>query len=76
VETRAKTHWASLDSSHARSKRVFLAHGSGNDLLKIHAHIFEKMLGKIAAMKTNSLVGIIRVVVIPVEQSAGSFGAS
>src|SRR5467141_2143209 len=70
-----KTHRTSLDPSHTRSKRVFLAHGSGDDLLKIHAHIFEKMLGKIAAVKTDGLVGIIRVVVIPVEQRAGSFGS-
>ena len=33
------------------------------------------MLGKIAAVKTDGLVGIIRVVVIPVEQRTGSFGS-
>src|SRR5882762_8812181 len=71
----SKTHRAGLDSAHAGTKGVFLAYRSSDDLLKIHAHILEKMLGQIAAVKTNGLVGIIRVVVIPVEQRAGSFGS-
>src|SRR6267378_6226386 len=70
-----KAHRTGLNSSHARAKRVFLANRPGDDLLKIHAYILEEMLGKIAAVKTDGLVGIIRVVVIPVEQRAGSFGS-
>src|SRR5205807_4141873 len=70
-----KTHRTGLDSAHAGAKGVFLADSTGDDLLKVHAHILEKMLGKIAAMETNGLVGIVRVIVIPVEQRAGSFGS-
>src|SRR6266849_100292 len=70
-----KAHRTGLDSSHARSKRVLLTHCSGDDLLEIHAYILEEMLRKIAAVKTDGLVGIIRVVVIPVEQRTGSFGS-
>src|SRR5690242_4948404 len=69
-----KTHRTGLDSAHAGAKSVFLADGTGDDLLKIHADILEEMLGKIAAMETNGLVRIVRVIVIPVEQRARSFG--
>src|SRR5260370_3585511 len=70
-----KAHRTGLDSSHARSKRVLLTHCSGDDLLEIHAYILEEMLRKIAAVKTDGLVGIIGVVVIPVEQRTGRFGS-
>src|SRR5438046_2661444 len=70
-----KTHGTGFDSSHAGAKGIFLAHRSGDDFLEIHADVLEKMLGKIAAVKTNSLVRIVGVVVIPVEQGAGSFGS-
>src|SRR6266568_3798336 len=70
-----KPHRAGLHSPYACAKRIFLAYCPGNDLLEIHAHILEEMLGKIAAVETNGLVGIIRVVVIPVQQRAGSFGS-
>src|SRR5260370_19369369 len=70
-----KTHRAGLHSSYACAKRIFLAYCPGNDILEIHAHILDEMLGKIAAVETNGLVGVIRVVVIPVEQRAGSFGS-
>src|SRR6266576_5611904 len=51
-----KTHSAGLDSPHAGAKGVFLPDGSGDDLLEVHAHILEKVLGKIAAMETNGLI--------------------
>src|SRR5216684_3349561 len=70
-----KAHRTGFNSSHARSKRVLLTHCSGDDLLEIHAYILEEMLRKIAAVKTDGLVGIIGVVVIPVEQRTGSFGS-
>src|SRR6266700_3314187 len=47
-----KTHRAGLHSSYACAKRIFLAYCPGNDLLEIHAHILEEMLGKIAAVET------------------------
>ena len=52
-----KTHGTGFDSSHAGAKGIFLAHRSGDDFLEIHADVLEKMLGKIAAVKTNSLSG-------------------
>src|SRR5947208_12296893 len=70
-----KTHRTGLDSAHAGAKSVFLADSTGDDLLKVHAHILEKVLGKIAAVKTDSFVGIVCVIVIPVEQRAGSLGS-
>src|SRR5260370_23968334 len=54
-----KTHRAGLHSPHAFAKRIFLAYCPGNDPLEIHAHILEEMLGKIAAVETNGLVGVI-----------------
>src|SRR5438132_8797672 len=49
-----------------RAKSVLLAHRPGNDFLEVHAEILEEVLGKIAAMKADSLVGIVAVVGMPV----------
>src|SRR5437016_11859347 len=68
-----KTHRTGLDSAHAGAKGVFLADSTGDDLLKVHAHILEKVLGKIAAVKTDGLVWSTHVVGMTVEQHAGSF---
>ncbi len=42
-----------------------------DDFLKI----FEEMLRKIAAVKANRFVGVIGVVVVPIEQRTGSLGS-
>src|SRR5665213_4151218 len=49
-ETRV-THRAALHPPHAGSESVFLAHGSRNDLLEIHAHFLAKVLRPTAAMQ-------------------------
>src|SRR5712691_6661296 len=61
-------HGAGLHATDARAKGVLFADGSSNDGLKIHLHILEEMLGKVAAVKTNRFVGIAAVIVVPVEE--------
>src|SRR5579863_5033359 len=69
-ETRV-THGAAFHFADRGAESVFLAHGSGNNFLEVHAHFTEKVFGQIAAVETDSLVGIGAVVVVPVEQRAG-----
>src|SRR5207302_1989059 len=68
-----ETHGAGLNSSHDSSEGIVLAHGAGDDLLEVHADVLEEVFGKIAAVEANGLVGIVAVIVVPVEQCAGSF---
>src|SRR6516225_6047816 len=56
-----ETHRPALHAAHASPKGILLAHGSGNDFLKIHAHIFEKVLWQVAAVKAHCFVRIIAV---------------
>src|ERR1022692_2006310 len=58
-----KTHRPALDAADAGAVGVVLAHGAGDDLLIVHAYAGEKMLGQIAAMETDALVGIVAVIV-------------
>src|SRR5258706_5621456 len=67
-----KTHSARLHAPDTGSESVFLPDRPGDDLLEIHADILKKMLRKIAAMKAHCLVGIVSIVVVPVEQTARS----
>src|SRR5258708_1344946 len=39
----SKTHGLGFDQSHTRTKRIFLADGSGDDLLEVHLYRAEKM---------------------------------
>src|SRR5271154_4280288 len=59
-----KAHRPRLHSADHRSERVVLAHGSGDDLLEIHAHILEEMLGQVAAMEADGLVRIVSIVIV------------
>src|SRR5262245_41822723 len=52
-------HRSGLDPAHAGPKGVLLAYGRRNDLLKIHLHFCEEVLGQVAAVETHSLVGIL-----------------
>ncbi len=63
-----KAHRARLHAAHAGAEGVFLAHRAGNDLLVIHPHIFEEVLGQVGAVEADALVGMAAVVVVPVEQ--------
>src|SRR5215472_3761015 len=47
----SETHLLRLDQADHGSKRILLAHGSSNDLLKIHLERTEEMLGEIRAME-------------------------
>src|SRR5208283_3587838 len=68
-----EAHRARLHAADAGSEGVFAAHRPGDDFLEIHAHVLEEVLGKVAAMEADGLVGIVAVVVVPVEQGAGRF---
>src|SRR5580704_6704267 len=60
-ETR-KTHGAAFDAANASAERVVLADGAGDDFLKVHADILEKMLGQVAAVEADGFVGIVGVI--------------
>src|SRR5262245_13084088 len=64
-------HRSGLDPTNAGSKRVLLAYGRRDDLLKIHLHFGEEVLGQVAAVEAHGLVGIVSVVVVPIQQRAG-----
>src|ERR1051326_518679 len=70
-ETR-ETHRTRLHQPDAGPVGILLAHRAGDDLLKIHLHAAEEMLGKVAAVEADSLVRILAVIIVPIEQSAGS----
>src|SRR5690349_2678001 len=70
----AEAHGAGFDASHAGAERIRFAYGTGNDLLEVHAHVREEMLGKVAAMEADGLIGIVAVVVIPIEEGTGRAG--
>src|SRR6266850_3020512 len=61
-------HGSGLHTPDARAKSVLFTDSSSNDGLEIHLHILEKMLGQVAAVKTNRFVGIAAVIVVPVEE--------
>ena len=71
-ETR-EAHGTWLDSSDDCSEGVFLAYCARDDFLEVHADILEEVLGKIAAVEADGLVGIVTVVVVPIQQGAGTF---
>src|SRR5580693_9563330 len=62
-----ETHRSGLHLAHARSEGIVLSHRAGDDLLVIHAHFLEKVLGQIAAMEADGLVWILAVVIVPIE---------
>src|ERR1700722_18028128 len=45
-----ETHLLGFDQAHTGSEGIFLAHGAGNDLLKIHFHRAEKMFREVRAV--------------------------
>ena len=47
---------------------------SGNDFLEVHSDALEEVLGQIAAMEADGLIGIVAVVVVPIEQGARGAG--
>src|SRR5580704_2229269 len=69
-ETR-ETHRAALDAPYAGTESVVLADGAGDDFLKVHADVLEKMFRQVAAVEADGLVGIVRVIIVPVEEGAG-----
>ena len=52
-----KTHRSCLHPTDASAEGVVLAHRAGNDLLKIHAHVLEKCLGRLLQWKQTALFG-------------------
>lgn len=66
-----ETHRAALHPPYTRAERVVFADRARDDFLEVHAHIPEKVLWQVAAVEAHGFVRIIRVIIIPVEQSAG-----
>src|ERR1035437_3835350 len=62
-----KTHRARLHAAHAGPKGILFPDSAGNDFLEIHAHVLKEVLGQVAAVKADRLVGIVSVVVVPIE---------
>ena len=51
---------------------VLLADGARDDELVVHLHAFvEEVLGQVGAVEADGLVGVVAVVVVPVEQRGG-----
>src|SRR5271167_169668 len=61
-----ETHGAAFDAADAGTEGVVFADGAGDDFLKVHADILEKMFRQVAAVEADGLVGIVGVVVVPV----------
>src|SRR5258708_16778621 len=70
-----KAHGAGFHLADAGSKGIFRADRARDDFLKIHSNVREETLRNIAAAKANCFVGIIGVVVVPIEQRTGSLGS-
>ena len=68
-----EAHRAGLHQAFAGAVGVLAADGAGDDLLEIHLDALEEVLRQVAAVEADGLVGIVAVVVVPVEQGAGSF---
>src|SRR5437899_7994489 len=51
-----EAHRPAFHASHARPKRVLLAHRSRDDFLKIHSYVAEEMFRKIAAVEADRFV--------------------
>ena len=65
-----EAHRAGLNRAVEGAVRVLLAHGARDDELVVHLHAFaEEVLGQVGAVETDSLVGVVAVVVVPVEES-------
>src|ERR1700722_1730856 len=54
-----KAHRPRFYAAHDCAERILLADRSGDDLLEVHAHVLEKMLGQVAAMEAHGLVRIV-----------------
>src|SRR5271168_860861 len=65
-----ETHGTAFDAADAGAEGVVFADGAGDDFLKVHADILEKMFRQVAAVEADGLVGIVGVVVVPVEEGA------
>ena len=67
-----EAHGAGFDGAVERAVGVLLADGAGDDLLEVHLYAFvEEVLGEVGAVEADGLVGVVAVVVVPVEQGAG-----
>src|ERR1022692_407113 len=68
-----EAHRAGLHQALAGAVSVLAAHRAGDDLLEVHLDTLEEVLRQVAAMEAHGLVGIVAVVIVPVEQGARGF---
>src|SRR5580698_3856980 len=66
-----ETHGAALDAADTGAEGVVLADRARDDFLKVHADVLEKMFRQVAAVEADGFVGVVGVVIVPVEESAG-----
>src|ERR1019366_4687523 len=64
-------HRAGFHQALAGAVGVLAAHRAGDDLLEVHFDRLEEVLRQVAAVEAYGLVGIVAVVVVPIEQGTG-----
>ena len=70
-----EAHSSRFDLAHAGPEGVVFAYSAGYDLLESPIlTFFEKVLRQVAAVEADSFIRVFSVVVVPVEQGAGSLG--
>src|ERR1700722_6524863 len=68
-----KAHRSGFYAADDGAECVLFADSACDDLLKIHADVLKKMLRQVAAMEADGFIRIVAVIIVPVEQGAGSF---
>src|SRR5580698_9423109 len=63
-----KSHLTRLHATDASSAGVFFSNRAGDDLLEVHADLLKTMFGQVAAMEADGFIGIVAVIVVPIEQ--------
>src|ERR1017187_3482817 len=66
-----ETHRPGLPPAYASPINVLTPHRACPNGLEVHVGLPEEVPGKVAAMEANRLVGVVTVIVVPVEQGAG-----
>src|ERR1035441_5608911 len=67
-----EAHGAGLDGAVQRAVGILLAHRTRDDELVVHLHTFlEEVFGQVGTVEADGLVGVVAVVVVPVENGGG-----
>jgi len=66
----AEGRFCGFDSSGDSPEGVFFSDGAGDDFLVIHFFVSQERYRNVAAVKKDAFVGVVGIVVVPVEDSA------